>query len=93
MNASGFEQELAAAKGVTICHWLQPKRVIAESGKVSGIELEYTAMVGDRLAGTGETVTLSADQVFKAIVGASSLARRSTAAVSRSRWRTRLRRR
>ncbi|PBC03143.1 NAD(P)-dependent oxidoreductase [Mesorhizobium sp. WSM3860] len=67
MNASGFEQDLAAANGVTIRHWLQPKRVIAENGNVSAIELEYTAMNGDELAGTGETLTLSADQVFKAI--------------------------
>ncbi|MDX8459425.1 NAD(P)-dependent oxidoreductase [Mesorhizobium humile] len=67
MNASGFEQDLAAANGVTIRHWLQPKRVIAENGKVSAIELEYTAMNGDKLAGTGETLRLNADQVFKAI--------------------------
>lgn len=67
MNASGFEQDLAAANGVTIRHWMQPKRVIAENGKVSGIELEYTSLNGDRLAGTGETLTLNADQVFKAI--------------------------
>ncbi|MBZ9986289.1 NAD(P)-dependent oxidoreductase [Mesorhizobium sp. BH1-1-5] len=67
MNASGFEQDLAAANGVTIRHWLQPKRVLAENGKVSAIELEYTAMNGDKLAGTGERLTLIADQVFKAI--------------------------
>ncbi len=28
MNASEFEQDLAASKGVTIRHWLQPKRVV-----------------------------------------------------------------
>ena len=67
MNASEFEQELAAAKGVTIRHWLQPKRVVAQFGKVAGIELEYTAMTDGKLAGTGETVMLNADQVFKAI--------------------------
>jgi glutamate synthase (NADPH/NADH) small chain len=67
MNASGFEQDLAAANGVTIRHWLQPKRVIAENGKVAAIELEYTANNGDKLAGTGETLWLNADQVFKAI--------------------------
>jgi len=67
MNASEFEQDLAAANGVTIRHWLQPRRVIAEGGKVSGIELEYTALNGDKLGGTGETLTLAADQVFKAI--------------------------
>ncbi|MGN6143031.1 MAG: NAD(P)-dependent oxidoreductase [Mesorhizobium sp.] len=67
MNASEFEQDLASANGVTIRHWMQPKRVIAEGGKVSGIELEYTALDGEKLKGTGETLTLAADQVFKAI--------------------------
>ena len=67
MNASEYEQDLAASKGVTIRHWLQPKRVIAEGGKVTGIELEYTRLDGDRLEGTGKTLVLPADQVFKAI--------------------------
>jgi dihydropyrimidine dehydrogenase (NAD+) subunit PreT len=67
MNASGFEQDLAAANGVTIRHWLQPKRVIADGGRVTGIELEYTAETDGKLAGTGETVVIAADQVFKAI--------------------------
>jgi glutamate synthase (NADPH/NADH) small chain len=67
MNASGFEQDLAAANGVTIRHWLQPKRVISHNGKVTAIELEYTAMKDGKLAGTGELLTLPADQVFKAI--------------------------
>jgi glutamate synthase (NADPH/NADH) small chain len=67
MNASEFEQDLATANGVIIRHWLQPKKVIAENGKVSAIELEYTALKGDKLSGTGETVRLVADQVFKAI--------------------------
>lgn len=67
MNASEFEQDLAAAKGVVIRHWLQPRRVVADGGKVSAIELEYTTLDGDRLIGTGETITLRADQVFKAI--------------------------
>jgi glutamate synthase (NADPH/NADH) small chain len=67
MNASGFEQDLAAANGVAIRHWLQPKRVVADGGKVSAIELEYTALKDGRLSATGEVVTLQADQVFKAI--------------------------
>ncbi|MBO6538444.1 MAG: NAD(P)-dependent oxidoreductase [Rhizobiaceae bacterium] len=67
MNASEYEQDLAAANGVTIRHWLQPKKVIADKGKVTGIELEYTAEKDGKLAGTGETLTLAADQVFKAI--------------------------
>ena len=67
MNASPFEQDLAAAKGVTIRHWLAPKRVIVEAGRVVGLELAYMAMQGDDLVATGETVTIAADQVFKAI--------------------------
>ena len=67
MNASEYEQELAAANGVIIRHWLQPKRVVAEAGKVSAIELEYTTEKDGRLVPTGETLTLPADQVFKAI--------------------------
>ena len=67
MNASEFEQDLATANGVIIRHWVQPKRVISEKGKVTGIELEYTSMKGGKLAGTGETLTLAVDQVFRAI--------------------------
>ena len=67
MNASEFEQDLAASKGVMIRHWLQPKRVIAKDGHVAGIEVEYTGIVDGRLAGTGETGVLAADQIFKAI--------------------------
>ncbi len=67
MSASGFEQDLAASKGVIIRHWLAPKRVLTDGKKVTGIELAYTSMVNDKLVETGETVTLAADQVFKAI--------------------------
>jgi dihydropyrimidine dehydrogenase (NAD+) subunit PreT len=67
MNASRFEQELAASKGVHIRHWLTPKKVLTENGKVTGIELEYTQLVDGRLSGMGHTMTLPADQVFKAI--------------------------
>ena len=68
MNASEFEQDLAASKGVTIRHWLQPKRVVVDAGgKAAGIELEYTALQDGRLVGLGQTVTFAADQVFKAI--------------------------
>ena len=67
MNASEWEQDLAASKGVTIRHWLQPKRVIADGGRVTAVELEYTRLSDGRLSGTGETLTLKADQVFKAI--------------------------
>ncbi len=67
MNASEFEQDLATANGVVIRHWVQPKKVVAKGGKVTGIELEYTAMKSGKLVGTGETVTLAADQVLRAI--------------------------
>lgn len=67
MNASEFEQDLAAAKGVTIRHWLQPKRIVARDGKVAGIELDYTMLQDGRLVTTGETGAIVADQILKAI--------------------------
>ncbi|MCB1386297.1 MAG: NAD(P)-dependent oxidoreductase [Nitratireductor sp.] len=67
MNASAFEQELAAASGVTIRHWLAPHRLKSKGGRLTGVELEYTTLSKGKLAGTGETITLAADQVFSAI--------------------------
>jgi dihydropyrimidine dehydrogenase (NAD+) subunit PreT len=68
MSASGFEQDLAAAKGVTIRHWLAPRRVLTDGGRVSGLELAYMALDGSgALKPTGETTTIACDQVFKAI--------------------------
>lgn len=62
MAASPFEQDLAAAKGVRLMFNVMPT-VIADGA----ITLEYTATKDGKLSGTGETVTLPADQVFKAI--------------------------
>ncbi len=67
MGASGFEQQLATANGVTIRHWVRPEKVVAKAGKVTGIVLEGTAMKRGKLEGTGEKLTLEADQVFRAI--------------------------
>lgn len=67
MNASEYEQDLAASNGVHIRHWLAPVRVLAENSAVAGIELEYTGLKDGKLTGTGQMLTLPADQVFKAI--------------------------
>jgi dihydropyrimidine dehydrogenase (NAD+) subunit PreT len=67
MNASGFEQDLAASRGVNIRHWMAPTRVLAVGGKVTGIELEHTALIDGALRGTGEKVVVACDQIFKAI--------------------------
>ncbi len=67
MNASEFEQDLATANGVVIRHWLQPKRVLAANGQAKSIELEYTSYADGALRGTGETLMLEADQIFRAI--------------------------
>ncbi len=67
MNASEWEQDLAASKGVMIRHWLAPKRIIEKDGKVASIEVEYTELRDGRLTGTGDTGVIAADQIFKAI--------------------------
>jgi dihydropyrimidine dehydrogenase (NAD+) subunit PreT len=67
MPATRHEQEVARLDGVGIRHWLRPVRVMADEGSVTAIELERTRVEGGRLVGTGERVTLAADQVFAAI--------------------------
>ncbi len=63
MNASVFEQDLAASKGVRIMTHAVPVAVHG-NGAVREIEFEY---VGDDMQGTGQTVRLPADQVLVAI--------------------------
>jgi glutamate synthase (NADPH/NADH) small chain len=67
MGASDFERELAQTHGVRIKFNAMPKRLVKTGGKVTGIEFEYTADRAGKLVGTGETFTLDADMVFKAI--------------------------
>ena len=43
MNASGFEQDLAASKGVTIRHWLAPRRVLTSGGVIASASALYGA--------------------------------------------------
>ncbi len=63
MNASRFEQDLAASKGVRIITNAAPVAVHG-NGAVREIEFEYT---DNDLNPTGQTFRLPADQVFKAI--------------------------
>lgn len=63
MNASVFEQDLAASKGVRIVTHAVPVAVHG-NGAVREIEFEY---VDDAMKGTGQMLKLPADQVFKAI--------------------------
>ncbi|WP_297773094.1 NAD(P)-dependent oxidoreductase [uncultured Roseovarius sp.] len=63
MNASRYEQDLAAAKGVRIITNATPIAVHG-NGAVREVEFEYT---DDALTPTGQRFRLAADQVFKAI--------------------------
>jgi glutamate synthase (NADPH/NADH) small chain len=66
MSASVYEQELAAAKGVVLRTDARPLRVTG-AGAAAAVEFEYTASGPDGPVGTGETFSIPADQVFKAI--------------------------
>ena len=63
MNASVFEQDLAASKGVRIVTNAVPK-AIHGNGAVREIEFDY---VDDDMTPTGQSLRLPADQVFRAI--------------------------
>ncbi|MFB1025262.1 MAG: NAD(P)-dependent oxidoreductase [Octadecabacter sp.] len=66
MSASRYEQDLAASFGVNLMFNVQPK-AIHGNGSVAEIELEYTSVESGKLTGTGETIRIAADQVFRAI--------------------------
>lgn len=66
MPASRFEQDLAASKGVRLVFNAKPVRVTG-NGAAQALEAEYTVSGPDGLQGTGETFTILADQVLKAI--------------------------
>jgi dihydropyrimidine dehydrogenase (NAD+) subunit PreT len=66
MPASRFEQDLAASKGVRLVFNAKPVRVTG-NGAAQALEAEYTVSGPDGLKGTGETFTIPADQVLKAI--------------------------
>jgi len=67
MGASDFEQELAQTSGVSVHHWAMPTGLHGDK-HVNTIELERTSLDRNgKLSGTGETFTLDADVVFKAI--------------------------
>jgi dihydropyrimidine dehydrogenase (NAD+) subunit PreT len=57
MKASDYEQELAKIRGVTIRYNMNPMRMLAEDGAVTGMEFDRN----------GETVTIACDEVMKAI--------------------------
>ncbi|MCA0870285.1 NAD(P)-dependent oxidoreductase [Seohaeicola saemankumensis] len=66
MPASRYEQDLAASKGVRLMFNVMPVGLTGTEA-LTAVDLEYTQVVDGRVTGTGETVTLPADQLFKAI--------------------------
>ena len=67
MSASNYEQDWAQKNGVKLKHWAAPKAILEDGNKVSGVKFSYTRLDGAKLVETGETFTLEADVVLKAI--------------------------
>jgi dihydropyrimidine dehydrogenase (NAD+) subunit PreT len=67
MKASRFEQELAQTKGVTIKHWVAPKKVLMKAGRAVGLKCDFMQTKAGKLVATGETFEIAADTIFKAI--------------------------
>ena len=67
MGASEYEQEFAKKSGVSIRHWAKPVK-LQVSDRVTGIEFERTELdANGKLQSTGDTWSLNADVVFKAV--------------------------
>ncbi|MGA1855278.1 NAD(P)-dependent oxidoreductase [Azospirillum sp. 11R-A] len=62
MGATAWEQELAQTEGVVLKTFAAPKEI----GE-TGITFERTRLSDGKLSGTGETFTLQADMVLKAV--------------------------
>lgn len=67
MKASQVEIDWARSNGVSIRHWAAPKAIVAEQGHLQGITFAVTHEQDGKLVETGETFTLSADMILKAI--------------------------
>jgi len=67
MPASAHEQAWAQTHGVLIRHWAAPEAVLAEGGQVTGVRFASTKLERGKLVNTGETFTLAADRVLRAI--------------------------
>ena len=68
MSATSHEIGIARAHGVAIRTWAAPRDVLLDAGgRVRGMRFEATRMEAGRLTGTGETLEIAADAVFKAI--------------------------
>ncbi|EWG98050.1 NAD(P)-dependent oxidoreductase [Halomonas sp. BC04] len=68
MSATGHEQEIAKRNGVRMMTWARPLEVLLDGeGRVAGMRFEKTREDSGRLVGTGETLDIAADGVFKAI--------------------------
>lgn len=67
MNASVYEQDLAKVNGVVIRTCLQPLQILAEDGRVCGVEFSYMNLEDGQYKPTGETLTIDCDRVLTAI--------------------------
>lgn len=67
LSASADEQAWAQTHGVTLRHWLVPVEILGAQGQVTGVRFARQAPADGPLQPTGETETLAADMVFKAI--------------------------
>ncbi|QPF73410.1 NAD(P)-dependent oxidoreductase [Roseateles sp. DAIF2] len=74
LSASPYEQDWAQRNGVTLRTWAAPRQILAEGGRVTGVEFAVTAEQDGRLVETGERFVIEADLVLKAI-GQSFVAR------------------
>jgi dihydropyrimidine dehydrogenase (NAD+) subunit PreT len=68
MSATHHEQAWAQTNGVRIRHFAQPQRLLAAGGQVAGVVFLRTRLdAAGRAVPTGESYTLPADMVLKAV--------------------------
>jgi len=67
MGASQYEQEFAQTSGVRIRHWAAPLKILLDE-RVTGMDFSRTEIDSDgNLTKTGDTWSIDADVIFKAV--------------------------
>ena len=67
MPASEREIDFARTGGVQVRFWAAPRKLLADGGRVVGAEFEYTEIKNGALRSAGDSFTLEADMILKAV--------------------------
>ena len=67
LSASNYERAWAQTNGVRFRYWATPQEILGDAAQVRGVRFAATALHAGQLVETGESFTMEADMILKAI--------------------------